>query len=85
MKLIYHKRLEFCLLKNGFTIQTKTEFSVFLISGKFKIHIFHSSKALFIYFRTSGNTFLVNGCKTIHDLYRLERLIEGEASKSLMP
>ena len=77
MKLLFHKNLEHHLVKNGFTVVSKNAERTFLSFRKFEIYIFPSEKTVMIFFKRRNFDLLVEGCETLHDLYRLEKLIEG--------
>jgi hypothetical protein len=84
MKLTFHKNLEHHLVKNGFHFQEHIEISNHSIYRKqqFKIEINFRYKFIVIYYFSSiGSRIKINGCKTIHDLYRLEKLIEGTTNQ----
>lgn len=84
MKLTFHKNLEYHLIKNGFQFDEHIELSNHSIYRKqqFQIEINFSYKYVVIYYFSSGGQRLrINDCKTIHDLHRLEKLIEGTTNQ----
>jgi hypothetical protein len=85
MKLNYHKNLEHHLVKNGFQVKFKTEEFIpktHLVLRKFDIHILHEEKFIRIYYTYDYNRIEIEGCKTLNDLYRLEKLIEGTTNEN---
>jgi hypothetical protein len=79
MKLTFHKNLEHHLVKNGFQINSnpKQSWQVFELRSII-IDVSKRTETLYVNYRVSaGIYFPIKGCKTIHDLYRLEKLIEG--------
>jgi hypothetical protein len=81
MKLNYHKNLENHLLKNGFKIKSKIEGDIsprtIMFLRNFEIYIYPSTTRIYVWFKRNHFDLLVQGCKTLNDLYRLEKLIEG--------
>jgi hypothetical protein len=78
MKLTFHKNLEHHLVKNGFEKKTFClSWQVFELRSII-IDVDKKMEKIYINYRVSaGIYFKINGCKTLNDLYRLEKLIEG--------
>lgn len=84
MKLLFHKNLEHHLVKNGFEFINHNELSNFSTYRKnwIKIKINFSEKFICIYYYSKiGHWIPIKGCKTLNDLYRLEKLIEGNTNQ----
>lgn len=85
MKLDYNKNLESNLVKNGFNVEEKSTDSnfprIFLSLRRFTFYIYPSTKTININYHIGCTNFPVKGCKTLNDLYRLEKLIEGTNEK----
>jgi hypothetical protein len=81
MKLNYHKNLEHHLVKNGFEIKNKVEDELhprtLMALRNFEIYIYPVTRTILVFFKRKHFDMLVQGCKTLNDLYRLEKLIEG--------
>lgn len=90
MKLEFNKNFEYHLINNGFELQKSTEY---YFNGNYwrcyflrNIRIYvgkKTSKVSVAYFSKStlGFRFEIKGCKTLNDLYRLEKLIEGNTNQ----
>jgi hypothetical protein len=86
MKLTFHKNLEHHLVKNGFQIKNKVEDQLhprtFLVLRNIEIYIYPATRSILVFFKRKHFDLLVEGCKTLNDLYRLEKLIEGTTNQN---
>jgi len=86
MKLTFHKNLEHHLVKNGFQVFFKCSKSddkrTYLSYNNFEIYIFYEQKIIEIQYRSFHSPYEIKGCKTLNDLYRLEKLIEGTTNQN---
>ena len=80
MKLTFHKNLEHHLVKNGFQVITKHP-KISISSYKLRkiiVYILLLDKSVQVfYIENNSKEIRIKGCKTLNDLYRLEKLIEG--------
>jgi hypothetical protein len=89
MKLNYHKNLEHHLVKNGFQLHENTTYYFEKLHWKcysirkLKIFINKEFQQLRFSYNIRGNIFglTLNGCKSLNDLYRLEKLIQGTTNQ----
>ena len=84
MKLLFHKNLEHHLVKNGFEFTDHNELINLSTYRKnfIRISISFSAKIIVVYYYSKiGHWITINGCKTLNDLYRLEKLIEGNTNQ----
>lgn len=80
MKLEFNKNFESNLIKNGFEFIHHKELSNLSTYRRnwIKIKISFPEKFILIYYYSKiGHWIPIKGCKTLQDLYRLEKLIEG--------
>jgi hypothetical protein len=86
MKLNYHKNLEHHLVKNGFEIKNKVEDELhprtLMVLRNIEIYIYPATRTILVFFKRKHFDLLVQGCKTLNDLYRLEKLIEGTTNEN---
>ena len=84
MKLEFNKNFEYNLVNRyGFklcTIQSPNKKSYYLRNFVVKVWIEKKSIELY-FFQFDQQMIKLYGCKTIHDLYRLEKLIEGNTNQ----